>query len=70
LARLEARSGGRWYVIHVGANWQGDVAAALGLAAGEGDLLVIINEFEDCDAPPRLSAQRGKFSAGSRGAPA
>jgi hypothetical protein len=63
LARLEARSSGRWYVVKVGANWQGDVAAELGLAPGEGDLLVIINEFEDRDAPPRLAGQPSSSSA-------
>jgi hypothetical protein len=57
LARLEARSGGGWYVAEVGANWQGDVRAALGLALGGGDMLVVIKRFGDPDAPPRLVGQ-------------
>ena len=55
LARLEARSGGGWYVAKVGADWQGDVGAALGLALGDNDMLVIIKQFVDRDAPPCLT---------------
>jgi hypothetical protein len=66
LARLEARSGGGWYVAEVGADWQGDVRAALGLALGDSDILVIIKQFGDPNTPPRLVSQQRNYSAASQ----
>jgi hypothetical protein len=67
LARLEARSGSGWYVAEVGADWRGDVGAALGLALGARDVLVIITQFGDRDAPPRLVGQPSSSSRAGQG---
>ena len=54
LDRLEARSGRGWYVVEVGADWQGDVAATLGLVLSGRDMLVVVSQYTTPNAPPRL----------------
>jgi hypothetical protein len=53
--KLERHRGGRrWYVAERGAEWRGDVAAALGLSVAPEDLLVVIKRYGRPDARPRL----------------
>jgi hypothetical protein len=52
-------------VAEVGADWQADVAAALGLSVRDRDVLLIIKRFGNPDAPPRLAGQpSSRWTAG------
>jgi hypothetical protein len=67
LARLEARSGCGWHIVEVGADWQGDIAAALGLAPRSGAKLLIITQYGDPNAPPRLADPPSSHAATREG---
>ena len=51
---FDRRSGSGWYVVEVGADWRGDVVAALGLVLSGQDRMVVASQYAEPDAPPRL----------------
>jgi hypothetical protein len=68
LERLEARRAARtWIVAQVGANWQGDAAAVLGLAAEDGRMLVLVANYAHPNTPPQLVNPPGSRTVHSEG---